>query len=135
MTRINVIHPKHMYFKHVMAEYRELPRVFSYVRKHGVAKDIKPLYHLGEGHVKFFTNKLKYLLFRYNLICDYLSSIGCHLNYTPAQLDREYWDEINDYRQIEWYPNILAMIVNYKRLIKRKPDYYLENIELGDGKQ
>lgn len=34
MTRINLVHVKELADQHLMAEYRELPRVFGAVRKH-----------------------------------------------------------------------------------------------------
>lgn len=67
MTRINLVHVKELADQHLMAEYRELPRVFGAVRKH--VQDgkrvsdfkINRTYILGTGHVTFFYNKLLYL--------------------------------------------------------------------------
>lgn len=33
MTRINLIPPSELHYKHLVAEYRELPRVFGLVRR------------------------------------------------------------------------------------------------------
>ncbi len=57
MTRINVIPPHDLADQHLIAEYRELPRVFALARawveagKPGVIPDE---YTLGKGHVRFF---------------------------------------------------------------------------------
>ena len=67
MTRINLVHVHELADQHLMAEYRELPRVFGAVRKH--VQDgkrvtdfkINSTYLLGTGHVTFFYNKLLYL--------------------------------------------------------------------------
>ncbi|ELW0836455.1 pyrimidine dimer DNA glycosylase/endonuclease V [Escherichia coli] len=67
MTRINLVHVKELADQHLMAEYRELPRVFGAVQKHVQARKrvrdfkINSTYLLGSGHVTFFYNKLLYL--------------------------------------------------------------------------
>ena len=74
MTRINLVEPSQLTDKHLMAEYRELPRIFTAVKKRVEANtwdgfilsgEIPDKYVLGEGHVKFFYNKLRWLLSRY----------------------------------------------------------------------
>ena len=74
MTRINLIPVEDLYDQHLMAEYRELPRIFSYVEKlKDVPKDIPARYTMGKGHVKFFADKLTFLLGRQgNLIFELL---------------------------------------------------------------
>ena len=67
MTRINVVPPAELCNKHLLAEYRELPRVF------GLAKpvdDAPSAYVLGKGHVRFFYDKLGYLAKRQRQIID-----------------------------------------------------------------
>lgn len=54
MTRINLVEPRYLTDEHLLAEYRELPRVFTYVDRHGIAEDRPESYKLGKGHVKFF---------------------------------------------------------------------------------
>ena len=56
MTRINCIPVEELHDKHLLAEYRELPRVFSLAR--GDA-DIPDTYRMGKGHVTFFYDKRK----------------------------------------------------------------------------
>jgi len=54
-----------------MAEYRELPRIFTAVNKdpHGSVTRQKPLaYTLGKGHVIFFYDKVHWLLNRYQAL-------------------------------------------------------------------
>jgi deoxyribonuclease (pyrimidine dimer) len=64
MTRINCVPPSELHNKHLVAEYYELPRVFTYVRKAVEnGKDITAIkapneYTLGTGHVKFFYTRL-----------------------------------------------------------------------------
>ena len=67
MTRINLTLVSQLADQHLMAEYRELPRVFGTVRKHvqngKKLKDFKvsSQFLLGTGHVTFFYDKLEFL--------------------------------------------------------------------------
>lgn len=86
MTRINCVPPKELHNKHLVAEYYELPRVFDAVRKL-LAKGIDPAslpapddYVLGDGHVKFFYTKLKWLANRQAEIAVEMKARGMKLN-------------------------------------------------------
>lgn len=71
MTRINLVDPKVLTNQHLMAEYRELPRIFTAVKKlqddgkFPCDVEIPESYVLGAGHMKFFYNKLHWLYLRY----------------------------------------------------------------------
>jgi deoxyribonuclease (pyrimidine dimer) len=107
MTRINIgIDPQRLTDRHLLAEHREIKRIPNAIR-HGkaVVKDIPQSFTLGKGHVRFFYNKLGYLLERYKdirqecirrkfNITDYESAwqdIPAELmqNYIPTQKDIE----------------------------------------------
>ena len=63
MTRINLVHPSELHRKHLVAEFRELPRVFSLARKaqYDMHKRSQPNeYTLGKGHVIFWYTRLQY---------------------------------------------------------------------------
>ena len=67
MTRINCgIQPAQLSDAHLIAEHREIKRIPNTI-KSGKAKveNIPSSFRLGEGHVKFFYNKLFYLRKRY----------------------------------------------------------------------
>lgn len=80
MTRINVIEPQELNRQMLLAEIRELPRVFTMVknwRSQGVNyynfKRVKkqPVeYTLGTGHMCHFADKLEWLADRYESLCD-----------------------------------------------------------------
>ena len=53
MTRINVVDPTLLTDQHLLAEYRELPRVFALARPLK-PREVVPEYRLGAGHVRFF---------------------------------------------------------------------------------
>jgi deoxyribonuclease (pyrimidine dimer) len=67
MTRINCIPPEELSGPHLVAEYRELPRVFALARA-AIERGERPddpknpkAYTLGPGHVRFFYSRLGYL--------------------------------------------------------------------------
>lgn len=67
MTRINLLPPEELHDRHLVAEYRELPRLFSLIRAWQARPRREPLpatYRLGQGHVLFFYNKAPWLLAR-----------------------------------------------------------------------
>lgn len=70
MVRINLINPKFLADQHLIAEYNEILMLFGYVRKHPHThfSQIPRNYKLGQGHILFFKNKLKYLEKRFELI-------------------------------------------------------------------
>lgn len=57
MTRVNCIPVQELTVKHLVAEYREIPRLFKLAR---ILKpnEFVPLYTLGAGHCKLFYDKL-----------------------------------------------------------------------------
>lgn len=72
MTRVNVVPPEELCNQHLMAEYREITRIPNLVMKGTLQvkyPEASPVYILGPGHVKFFTDKCGFLIERYGLIC------------------------------------------------------------------
>ena len=92
MTRINLLHPEQLSDKHLMAEYRELPRIFTAVRKliaQGKTPadiDIPSSYVLGTGHVKFFYNKCIWLYDRFERLASELRRRGVRIDEDTYQL-------------------------------------------------
>ena len=71
MTRINLVDPRELDPRHLVAEYRELPRIFALIRADDARRaagratpDPGHEYVLGPGHVRFFYNKAPWLLER-----------------------------------------------------------------------
>lgn len=130
MTRINVIPPELLSNAHLMAEYRELPRIFTSVRKsldkYGLQytiKDINDSYCLGKGHVKFFYNKLPWIFNRYLLLINELLSRGYKLDpelFNKIINDNEYFLlSCSDLLKVEFLPDHNAMYLNMARIAKR----------------
>ena len=85
MTRINLVNPSILSSQHLMAEYRELPRIFTAIHKdpHGSVTRQKPsTYTLGKGHVIFFYDKVHWLLNRYQALYHELTERSYNLDET-----------------------------------------------------
>lgn len=73
LTRINCVDPKLLVRQHLIAEYRELPRIFWLVQnaiKRGETAErartlSPPAYTLGTGHCRFFYTRLSWLADRF----------------------------------------------------------------------
>jgi hypothetical protein len=70
MTRINVgVKPAELSREHLLAEHREIKRIPNCVRKGRYSMKGQPdQFKLGDGHVKFFYDKLGYLKRRYEAL-------------------------------------------------------------------
>lgn len=93
MTRINCgIPPAELSDRHIIAEHREIKRIPNLVKKGRYSmKDQPAEFTLGTGHVKFFYDKLGYLLERYKQLYDECVKRGFNVsNYTSA------WDDVPD---------------------------------------
>lgn len=121
MTRINVVDPSELHNKHLLAEYRELPRIFALVKAailRGEKPDLSGAYRLGEGHVRFFYPRLGYLLNRYHLLVAECKERNWLLNPVPnASLVGGIPPEwFNDYT-----PTEEALMLNRFRIKERMP--------------
>ena len=66
MTRINLVDPSELCDQHLLAEHRELTRIPNAVARGRFSLVGQPAdYKLGEGHVRFFFDKLAFLQRRY----------------------------------------------------------------------
>lgn len=79
MTRINVVPVEELENMHLLAEYRELPRIFQLSKNFFASKkkiDFPEKYTLGKGHVKFFYDKLIWLARRQEQIVQEMKKRG-----------------------------------------------------------
>lgn len=115
MTRINCIPVEELHDKHLLAEYRELPRVFK-LAKPGVT--IPDEYVLGQGHVKFFYDKLVYLHKRQQQIVDEMKRRGFKPKFDPKFLQTM---EANKHHCLynDWVPTPEAIALNRARIAQR----------------
>lgn len=129
MTRINLIPVAELSDQHLMAEYRELPRIVNGVLEGKLhPTKIPTKYVLGTGHVKFFTNKILFLAKRYKLIHQELIYRNFNLdpNYTPKDMLRKI--KSGNYRGDEKYVfSEKDITLSRQRIIEKilmKPDWY-----------
>ena len=110
MTRINVgIPPADLSGPHLIAEHREIKRIPNSISKGKYnMTNIPEKFKLGEGHVKFFYNKLKYLKKRYVMIYEECLKRGykvqCYIdawNDIPSNLMGDYTPTKEDIKIIK----------------------------------
>ena len=122
MTRINVVPVEELHAKHLVAEYREIVRVFALVRKrvqsNNTKYDIPFEYTLGAGHVKFFFNKLYYVLKRYKQLTNEMIRRG----YKPNPVSEDSLCEgIPKLYFFDYEPTENAIYINRQRIKDRMP--------------
>lgn len=121
MTRINVLPPTELNNKMLVAEAHEITRVFGLARK--AQFDIMrgnrkvPLeYKLGENHVLFFYNKLKFIADRYESLVLEMQCRG----YKPNPISREeLLDGIDTRLYNDYVPTNAAILINTNRIKER----------------
>lgn len=96
MTRLNIVPVETPTQQHLVAAYRELPRVFGLVER-AIQRGEKPNdkrnpteYTLGKGHVRMFYNKLGFLAdYQKQLVAEMLKR-----NYKPQHVEclRKQWE-------------------------------------------
>lgn len=120
MTRINCVEVSSLHNSHLVAEYRELPRVFKLAHnaaKKGFKQSIDS-YRMGEGHVKFFYDKLMYLATRHEQLVFEMKKRGYVTNIVNVGLS---WldDTDNDNLWNDWTPTTNDVKVNQDRINTR----------------
>jgi deoxyribonuclease (pyrimidine dimer) len=71
VTRINLVPPEDLLRWHLVAEYREVPRIFALARawdERGRPGKLPETYRLGPGHERFFYDKLVFIARRHRLL-------------------------------------------------------------------
>ena len=129
MTRINLTLVSELADQHLMAEYRELPRVFGAVRKHvqngKKVSDFKipSSFLLGTGHVTFFYDKLLFLKNRHQELIAECLKRGFNIKDTTVQ-------DISDIPQEfrgDYVPHEASIAISQARLdekIAQRPTWY-----------
>ena len=118
MTRINLVPPAELCDQHLLAEHRELTRIPNAVAKGKFHLQGQPAdYKLGSGHVRFFFDKLAFLLRRYDALHAECRARGFKVQYIwPADTlpaDPALW---RDYQ-----PSAAALMLNRARIAERMP--------------
>ena len=121
MTRINCVPVEELSGPHLVAEYRELPRVFALAQKAALRGSFKQpdAYTLGKGHVMFFYTRLGYLAQRHAALISEMKRRG----YKPAfsGIRREDFPFIPNHFWTDWTPTQEALQLNRQRILERSP--------------
>lgn len=119
MTRINCIPVEELSRQHLVAEYRELPRVFALAKKAAERGALRgPAdYTLGKGHLLFFYTRLEYLARRHRQLVAEMKRRG----YQPSfdGVSRQAHPDIPDVCWGDWTPDERAMQINRERIRER----------------
>lgn len=120
MTRINLIPPEQLSRQHLVAEYRELPRIFTLARKArergekpGDARNPRQ-YVLGTGHCRFFYNKIGWLCERFRAIIAEMQSRG----YKTSFIDYDVSDFPDEWKE-DYHPTTNEIAINVQRIEER----------------
>jgi len=121
MTRINLVQPKELSTKHLVAEYREITRLPKNLRialnrksKPFSFTEIPQSYTLGKGHVKFFFDKMLFLKNRFESLVDEMLQRG----YNPTYRDSTIFDCDSEYMN-DYTPTQEALEINRSRINER----------------
>lgn len=123
MTRINIVPVQSLTRQHLIAEWRELPRVFKLAHKASISTigwtSRQPKhYTMGTGHVLFFYDKLDYLAKRHRELTQEMLSRG----YKPSIIGclKQEWQERIGHAYWKGYtPTEEALRINQERIDKR----------------
>ncbi len=117
MTRINCVPPAELSRQHLLAEYRELPRVFALADKaypKRAALVAPTRYTLGAGHVKFFYPRLGYCSRRFFQLKEEMLRRGYKPSYAYPPMVEVGTDWFQD-----WEPTADALAMNRQRILER----------------
>ncbi len=122
MTRVNCIPPSQLSRAHLVAEYRELPRIFALARA-AMARGETPDdrrnprdYTFGAGHVRFFYTRLGFLAKRQSMLIGEMIARG----YNPAFRETAHLlDGMPPEWCCDWQPDERAVAINRARIAER----------------
>lgn len=121
MTRINCVPVQELCREHLIAEYRELPRIFALAAKAcdrgDVPSNFPRTYRLGKGHVLFFYDKLRWLRKRHGELYWEMKDRG----YKPTFCCDLQGLDLPDEWQCDWAPREEDLEANRARILDRLP--------------
>lgn len=122
MTRINCVPVETLCREHLIAEYRELPRVFALAHKCNRPHPDAPMsYTMGKGHVIFFYDKLEWVSDRFKQLVNEMQKRGYTTNYDG---DVSEWREKIKLKSMwkNWTPSSRDIFINQSRIDERLKD-------------
>lgn len=116
MTRVNVIPVEELSDQHLLAEYRELPRV---LKQEFDTTGASEHYHLGKGHMKWARRHWLFSWNRYRQIFVEMQYRGFFPRYNPEMLS-PYLVQISEkYPEANYEVTIDDININRERILER----------------
>jgi len=121
MTRVNCVPVEELTPKHLVAEYKEITRIFGYARKaqFDIIKGKRKLpqeYTLGTGHCEFLYDKIGFVSQRYESLVKEMQNRG----YKPNPIaTEELLRGIDSRLHLQYIPTTEALEINRKRIQER----------------
>ena len=123
MTRINLVPVSELADKHLLAEYRELPRC---IKQDLDVSDAPDHFVFGKGHVKWARKNWKFLLSRFDQICKEMEYRGFNHEFSAEDLE-VFFREHYSLPAIDFVPTEKEIWISRARLfekISKKPFFY-----------
>lgn len=124
MTRINLVPVEELSDQHLLAEYRELPRV---IKQKIDTSNAPEKYCLGKGHVKWAKKHSLFCLDRYKQLCNEMVYRNFNISYGAWTLEEFYLMQPSESIMISYKPNEKDIELSRNRIIEKiqqKPDWY-----------
>jgi len=121
MTRINCVPVQELSGPHLVAEYRELPRVFALAQKAAgrATQLVQPAhYTLGKGHLLFFYTRLGFLARRHAELIAEMKRRGYKPTFDGVR--REDFPGVPEAFWCDWEPDLRALELNRQRIQERQ---------------
>lgn len=124
MTRINLIPVSELTDQHLLAEHREIKRIPNLILSGKFSLEWQPKeFTLGQGHIKFFYDKILFLSQRYIRLYDECIKRWFKVEYYIKPFKDLYMSDLSN----DWSPTEKDIEVSYQRIqekIKAKPNFY-----------
>ena len=125
MTRVNLVDVNMLTKEHKLAEYKEIPRVFTRVLnatekgKKESDFNIPEHYRIGKGHETFFYNKCNFVMHRFTLLYLTLNKEG--INVSDEYIDHVYenYTKLPEWAKQDYTPKPEEIYINMYRLANR----------------
>ena len=121
MTRINLVPVEELCNQHLFAEYREMPRMISYLERSlasGKPLNIPNTFCLGTGHVKFFYDKFMFLHLRHITIVDELL---LNRDYNLTNISSNIFQCVPNIYYNNWTPTDKDIAISRARIQEKLP--------------
>lgn len=126
MTRINLgIMPQELCDQHLVAEYRELPRMFTFandrLKKYNSAGPCPSSFTLNTGHMSYFIPYGTFLSTRWKELCLEMDYRGIVVNLKWRGYPSQFMNDIDNSEKMKGRLHLIERIKTRISTMKRKP--------------